>query len=523
MRITENLIALNFLRRTGDTLSRMAAAQEQMASGRKLLKPSDDPLAMSKSLAIRHELRSVAAWSDNASSATAFMSSTEDAMQEISDLLSRGKELILAGNNDTTDPTGAEAQALELRSIVEALIQISNRDIGGRSIFGGRETNTPAYSRIGGNVVYRGDDGDILEQLGKGLLVGINLNGPQAFQTVPSRIHGDVDLDPALSTTTLLSSLRDGNGIVPATIQLEDGNGVVADVALGGAENIGEVLAAINNAGTGIVATISADRKAIELTDTTGGGSFTVRDVQGGDFAQSLGLETTSDTGTILGTDLEPAVSEDTPMALLFGGAGIPPGTWTLRNTVGGEQRSAVIDPGQANTLGDLLDLVNSARTPDGQGLGLRATLDGRGLSVTSTIPQTTIGIDDSTPGGSASIMGVAGVGTSLDVFALLEQAAAAVESRDHDAMDAALADIDAAIHQTSGIRGTYGARARQVLTLAENLQDREVDVTLRLSDVEDADLAQAAIELTKAETVYNASLATGTRMLELSLFNYIR
>jgi flagellin-like hook-associated protein FlgL len=45
----------------------------------------------------------------------------------------------------------------------------------------------------------------------------------------------------------------------------------------------------------------------------------------------------------------------------------------------------------------------------------------------------------------------------------------------------------------------------------------------MRLADIEDADLAQAAIELTQAETVYNASLAAGSRLLQLNLFNYIR
>jgi flagellin-like hook-associated protein FlgL len=49
------------------------------------------------------------------------------------------------------------------------------------------------------------------------------------------------------------------------------------------------------------------------------------------------------------------------------------------------------------------------------------------------------------------------------------------------------------------------------------------VDLTIRLSDIEDIDLAQAALELTQAQTVYNASLSVGTRLLELNLFNFIR
>jgi flagellin-like hook-associated protein FlgL len=523
MRVTENLIAMNFLSRSASALSRMAAAQERLASGKNLLRPSDDPRALAKSLALNGDLRRAAAYSDNASSATAFMSMTESSLQEISDLLARSKELVIAAQNATSDGDGADAQARELRSLIDSLMLVANRDIGGRNLFGGQDTRGKAYSRVGGNVVYHGDSRDILEELGNGLRVAVNVTGPTAFETVPSTIRGAVDLDPSLSTITRLSDLLDGNGITPDSIRITDGNGVSADLNLGGLETIGAVLDAINTAGTGVVGAIAADGKSIELTDTTGGGSFQVEDILGGTFARSTGLETTSTTGTIRGIDLDPAVTTNTPLALLRGGAGIGTTPWTLRTERAGETLTATIDPSSANTLGDLLAMVNDARTADGRSLGIRASIDGRSLLVESENLQTRIGIDDSSPGGGAGQLGIAGVGEVSDVFALLERAAQAVTERDNDAMDDAIRDVTRAIEQTSGMRGTYGARSRQVLTLAENLRDQQVDLTIRLSDVEDADLAQAAVQLTQAQTIYNASLATGTKMLEMSLFNYIR
>ena len=47
--------------------------------------------------------------------------------------------------------------------------------------------------------------------------------------------------------------------------------------------------------------------------------------------------------------------------------------------------------------------------------------------------------------------------------------------------------------------------------------------MTVRLSDVEDADFVEAAIELAKAETIYSATLASGARMFDLNLVNFIR
>ncbi|MBZ0267393.1 flagellar hook-associated protein FlgL [bacterium] len=523
MRVTENLITRNFLSHSSSALSRMAAAQERLASGKNLLRPSDDPRALAKSLALNGDLRRAAAYGDNASSATAFMSMTESSLQEISDLLSRSKELVIAAQNATSDDDGADAQARELRSLVDSLLLVANRDIGGRNLFGGQQTRGKAYSQLGGHVVYGGDSRDILEELGNGLRIAVNVTGPTAFETVPSTIRGTVDLDPALSTITGLGDLLDGNGISPGSIRITDGNGVIADVNLGGSETMGAVLDAINAAGTGVVAAIAADGQSIELTDTTGGGSFQVEDILGGGFARATGLATTSTTGSIRGIDLDPAVSANTPLALLRGGAGIATSPWTLRTERAGETLTATIDPSTANTLGDLLAMVNGAVAADGTSLGIHASIDGRNLLLESVNLQTTIGIDDSPPGGGASQLGIAGLGEVSDVFALLERAAQAVQQRDNDAMDDAIRDVTRAIEQTSGMRGTYGARSRQVLSLAENLRDQQVDLTIRLSDVEDADLAEAAIQLTQAETIYNAALTTGTRMLEMSLFNYIR
>jgi len=523
MRVTENLIAMNFVRHSAAALSRMATAQEQLASGRSLLRPSDDPAALSKSLGLHTELRRVAAYSDNASAATTFMSMTESSLQEVSDLLSRAKELMLAGQNEPSEGTGADAQASELRSLIESLLLVANRDVAGRALFGGRDTAGAPYRQLGGTIVYTGDAGEIQEQLGNGLRVSMNVPGPSAFHTVTSTIRGDVDLDPAISRITSLSDLFDGRGAVPSAIRITDGNGVTAEVGLAGATTLGNVIDAINAAGTGVVAGLAADGRSLELTDTSGGGSLQVEDVAGGGFASALGIASSSDTGTLTGVDLNPAVTENTAIALLRNGQGLATDRWTLSTERDGVTRTAGIDPSRANTLGDLLDLIRDARTADGESLGLRASIDGRNLRIESTAPQTSIAVEDAGLPGGAGQLGVAGVGRSIDVFELLEKAAVAIEARDNDAIDDAIRDVTGAIERTAGLRGTYGARARQVLALAESLHDEHVDLTIRLSDVEDADLAQVAIELQQAQTVYNASLAAGSRMLELSLFNYIR
>jgi len=330
VRITENQLAGNFLANAQHALARMAAAQERIATGRKFLRPSDDPSAVARAMALQADLRRTEAYSENASAATAFMSLPESSLQELSDHLSHAKELVVQGMNAPTEGEGADAIALELRSMIDALLVVANREVGDRSLFGGQATRTRPWARVGGEVVYRGDRGSILDELGPGLRVALNLAGPSVFEAAPARLGSGVDLDPALSRITSLADLRGGAGVAGGHLRLTDSNGVTADVDLLAAANVGDVLDGINNAGTAIVASLDADGESILLTDTAGGAQFGVEDLLGGDLAASLGIAGTSDTGTIDGRDLDPAVHEGTPAALLLAGAGLAPGTWTL-------------------------------------------------------------------------------------------------------------------------------------------------------------------------------------------------
>jgi flagellar hook-associated protein 3 FlgL len=522
MRISENRLAGNFLQRAQEALARMAAAQERIATGRKFIRPSDDPTALARAMALRADLRRTGAYGENASVATAFMSLTEGSLAELSDHLSHAKELLLQGMNDPVESEGADAVAGELRSLVDALLLVANREVGDRSLFGGQATTTRPFARVAGEVTYRGDRGEILEELGPGLRIALNLAGTTVFEAQTARIRNGLDLDPALSRITALADLRGGAGVTTGHVRLTDSNGVSADVDLLAATTVGEVIDGLNNAGTAIVAALGADGRTIVLTDTAGGASFQVEDLLGGELAGGLGLAGTSSTGTLASADLDPVVDGDTPLALLLGGAGVPPDPWTIRVELDGETRSATIDPTEANTLGELLALLEGATTADGRSLELDARIEDRALVLESRRPAARLSVSDAAGGGAAAAIGIAGSADPTTMFRLLEDAARAVETRDHDAMDDALRTLQGAIDATAGLRGAYGARARQALRLAEHLQDRTVDLTLRLSDVEDADLAREAVELSRAETVYNASLATGTRLLDRSLFDYL-
>lgn len=523
MRISENQLSGNFLAHAQKALQQMAQAQERIASGRRILRPSDDPAGLVRALALRADLRRTDAYRENASAATAFMSLTESSLQELGDHLSHAKELLVQGINAPTEGEGADSIALELRSMVDAVLIVANREVGDRSLFGGQSTIGRPWSRVNDQVVYRGDRGDLTEELGPGLRVAVNLSGEKVFQVVPSRLENGVDLDPIASRITSLADVNGGAGASTGHIRITDSNGVAADVDLLSATNLGEVIDGINNAGTAVTAALSADGKSIVLTDTAGGASFSVEDMLGGELAEALGIAGTSTTGTLQGSDLDPAATENTPVAHLLGGSGVAPDAWLLQVEVDGKVLRASVDPSGANTLGDLLRLIEGAKDPGGEPLDLTARIENGSLVVEARRTGAELTIQDSVSGGAgARALGLAGRAEPRTVFQLFEDVAEAVETRDTARMDGLLKSLQEAVDRTAGVRASYGARSRQAILISQNLEDRSVDLTVRLADVEDADLAREATDLTRAETVYNASLSTGNRLLGRSLFDYL-
>jgi flagellar hook-associated protein 2 len=163
--------------------------------------------------------------------------------------------------------------------------------------------------------------------------------------------------------TTLLSSLNGGAGLgTLGTLSLTDRSGATANVDLSSAETLQDVLEAINSSGLGLVADINAARNGIKLTDTTGASAsnLVVANGDATNAADQLGLAINSASATQVdsGSLKRRAVSENTRLSTLNGGAGVAKGTLTLYDTDGG---SATLNLGSGNieTIGDVIDEIN--------------------------------------------------------------------------------------------------------------------------------------------------------------------
>jgi len=109
------------------------------------------------------------------------------------------------------------------------------------------------------------------------------------------------------------------------------------------------------------------------------------------------------------------------------------------------------------------------------------------------------------------------------DVFSTIDALRNQIEAGDVQAISGLISDIDALLSNVTAIRSQVGARLSRLETITTTLGDSETTFKDLLSKTEDADLAQAVIELRTRENAYQAAIATASRLLEISLAEYLR
>ncbi len=177
MRITNIMLASNFLRNMYINLKRLEEAQDRLASGKEVRRASDDPVRVVSSLALRSDLGEAQQYTRNIKDARTWMEVTEGALGNATEVLQRARELALYGASDTMPRESREALAREVEQLKEQLGLIANTTLGGRYIFGGTRTNSPPYE--GGT--WQGNGNEIRYEIAPGVTIPVNCNGREVF------------------------------------------------------------------------------------------------------------------------------------------------------------------------------------------------------------------------------------------------------------------------------------------------------------------------------------------------------
>lgn len=164
--------------------------QQQVASGRRVLRPSDDPVAAARALEVEQSADVLTQFATNQKNAESALALAEGQMITLSDLFGRLKELTVQAGNGTLTASDRRALATELRARYDELLGIANSADGqGLYLFSGyRATTRPFAGSVDEFILgtrteidYLGDDGQRRLQVSASRLLEVSDAGSDLF------------------------------------------------------------------------------------------------------------------------------------------------------------------------------------------------------------------------------------------------------------------------------------------------------------------------------------------------------
>ena len=184
----------------------VGALQARIASGVNDPRASADPARATELSALRDLRARLDTRDDLAQGAASRLALTDEALSRLSDNSRQLQEISLRAANDTLTGEAHAALHSEALMIRESMLAIANSsDSAGRPLFAGTGT-APAFEETAAGVVYRGDDGAPLAQLGDRSTVATGLPGSRVFGTDATGIFAAVDDMIAALTEPMLSA-----------------------------------------------------------------------------------------------------------------------------------------------------------------------------------------------------------------------------------------------------------------------------------------------------------------------------
>jgi flagellar hook-associated protein 3 FlgL len=182
----------------------LSKTQVQVASGKRIQSPADDPIATTRILGMEAQKAQLEQYSSNADSLSARLGVGEQALSDLGNLLQHARDLAIQANSGALDDVSLKSIAADLRSRAQELVDLANRrDSNGEFLFSGFSTQLQPFSR-GSSVTYAGDQGVRMLQIGENQKLGDGFPGDQVFMAVP---EGN-------GTFSVATGVHTGTGIV---------------------------------------------------------------------------------------------------------------------------------------------------------------------------------------------------------------------------------------------------------------------------------------------------------------------
>jgi flagellar hook-associated protein 3 len=365
MRVTNQYITNSFINQINRNNSSLSDMQIKVSSGKKILKPSEDPTANALSMLYKTEIVENKQYSANVDNAEQWYQNIDSSLTTVETAIQRVRELAVQGANDSLVQEDRDAIAEEIDELLKHLVDVGNTNVAGQYIFAGHDVDKKPFAYLTGldsnantNMVthslgevredvnlnnpvavnYNGDNKRIGVEIDRGTLIDKSVTGHEIFfgtsKLTPT--PGFKYTFPPLEKSLPLDMLNLGRGMQKGSIIVTDQNDVQHKIDLSSAHTLDDVIGIINE-------TRSFEAGIEEVPSDT---------------AASLGLyRNAGKSNTLIGLSDPKMLSEFTNLTDLNDGLGVPEGYLNINTRDGRNHR---VDITGATTVGDVVNIINS-------------------------------------------------------------------------------------------------------------------------------------------------------------------
>jgi flagellin-like hook-associated protein FlgL len=146
MRVSSRGLYYNVNLQLGNIAEQLKQINEQIASQKRINKPSDDPIGITQALRLKKVLSQIGQYGKNIQHGQSWLSITDSALQTVNGLVVRGKEIANQMATGTYNGDQRSNAAQEIKNIIAQLVQLGNTKLTGRYIFSGYQEDTAAFT-----------------------------------------------------------------------------------------------------------------------------------------------------------------------------------------------------------------------------------------------------------------------------------------------------------------------------------------------------------------------------------------
>lgn len=472
-RITQSMLYSRALADVQRGLFQYGRLQSEVASGRRIQRPSDDPAAALRILPLRNDLRNLEQLGGNVVLAQETLDTGAASLEDASAVMQRVRELTTQAANGTVSGNDRKSIAAEVDQLLQQMVSIANSKRGERFLFGGTENAEAPFRLVqdgaGARVVYTGNRESLDVDVAPGVKTSLNVPGDAIFL---QRNRGATVLTPAVGSAA--------TGARPIGLG-DTGIGFGAlQVSFAGLHTDAPSTVTAGNGESTAVGKLAFAFTSAPPALSVGGGP-------------PLGIPVTNGTFTTAdGRTLSLSVS---------GVPAVTTGTFTAKAGLS-------VDGGRTQV--EVTDFAPGAVPVRHSELGTVLHVDAEQLRRTGTEDVKYQGTFDTFT-------------TLVALRDLLRNDAGLPEETARERIAQLLGEVDDAHDAVLDGMRELGFRSSSMAVLKNRVEGLRIGRTESLSSIQDSDLAESILELQRQDLAYQTSLQVGSRVIQTSLMNFLR